>query len=189
MAGRMITATFIDLAGLVNDDERWSVEGFVPSQDITYGQSWDPEHHHSLLLMNGAYFLYTRQLNWNSHATITLLSEFINNKPEWFAAGWDQYAAGLLLIGEADWTREPPIDVEDFRLPEGAVELYFASAGRNEEKIRRWREMPNSSRMDKLMLIEVLLAGWFSTNHAPPCISQTGWKLQLVSPSSDCMHI
>ena len=43
MAGRMITATFIDLAGLVNNQERWHVDGFVPKEGLTFAQRWCAE--------------------------------------------------------------------------------------------------------------------------------------------------
>ena len=116
-----------------------------------------------------------------------MLKESIDNTPEWFG-GWHEYVTDLLLIGwvrlmpliqrrncvtpslislndhcciysKADWSREPHIDVENFRLPEGGgcsvyttalaemllragVQLFFCSSSASgQQKLDRYTQI------------------------------------------------
>lgn len=50
--------------------------------------------------------------------TITLISEFIREHPEWFGS-WLTQVKTLLLIGHVDWSRQPVKQNEDWLLFEG----------------------------------------------------------------------
>jgi len=155
---RMVACTFMDLGGLVSGD-RWAVDGANIAADASFGDRWLPEHHCSLLLLTGGYYVRTRQLHWSTHVTVTLIQEAIAAHPEWFDS-WLLYIESLLLLGtrKVDWSRQPEKVVEDWALPRGAVALFFGK-GSFKDKMKRWREVPNNVHIDRYMLFEVAKKG------------------------------